>query len=115
MWNQINCRSLTPDQSGFRGLFKNPLFLVIASLTVVGQVLIVNVGGAIFDVEPLGWLDWGLIVGGTAVVLVYAEVVRFIRRVWGRRVQNRVRDVDETRTWQGENDPGTGRSGSVGT
>ncbi len=85
VWNQINCRSLTPDQSGFRGLFKNPLFLVIASLTVIGQVLIVNFGGAIFAVEPLGWLDWAVIVGGTAVVLAYAEVVRFIRRVMGRR------------------------------
>ena len=85
MWNQINCRSLTPDQSGFRGLFKNPLFLLIASLTVIGQVLTVNVGGAAFAVEPLGWADWGLIVGGTAVVLVYAEVVRWIRRIAGRR------------------------------
>jgi Ca2+-transporting ATPase len=85
VWNQINCRSLTPHQSGFRGLFKNPLFLLIASLTVIGQVLIVCFGGAIFDVEPLGWLDWGLIVGGTAVVLVYAEVVRLIRRIVQRR------------------------------
>lgn len=85
VWNQINCRSLTPDVSGLRGLLKNPLFLVIASLTVIGQVLIVNFGGTIFAVEPLGWQDWGLIVGGTAVVLVYAEVVRFIRRVVGRK------------------------------
>lgn len=85
VWNQINCRSLTPDVSGFRGLFKNPLFLLIASLTVIGQLVIVNFGGGIFDVEPLGWLDWLLIVGGTASVLVYAEGVRLIRRVLGRR------------------------------
>jgi Ca2+-transporting ATPase len=84
VWNQINCRSLTPHQSGFRGLFNNPLFLLIASLTIIGQVLIVCFGGAIFDVEPLGWLDWALIVGGTAVVQVYAEVVRLIRRLVAR-------------------------------
>jgi Ca2+-transporting ATPase len=85
VWNQINCRSLTPDVSGFRGLHKNPLFLLIASLTVVGQVVIVCFGGGIFDVEPLGWLDWAVIVGGTAAVLVYAEAVRLVRRVTGRR------------------------------
>jgi len=81
VWNQINCRSLTPDVSGFRGLHKNPLFLLIASLTVFGQVLIVNFGGAVFAVEPLTLIDWGLIAGGTAVVLLYAEVVRLVRRI----------------------------------
>jgi P-type Ca2+ transporter type 2C len=84
VWNQINCRSLTPDASGFRGLFANPLFLFIASLTVLGQVLIVNFGGAVFHVEPLSLIDWVVIAAGTAVVLVYAEVVRLIRRLAGR-------------------------------
>jgi Ca2+-transporting ATPase len=27
VWNQINCRSLTPDQSGLKRLFANPVFL----------------------------------------------------------------------------------------
>jgi Ca2+-transporting ATPase len=85
VWNQINCRSMTPDVSGFRGLLQNPLFLMIASLTVIGQVLIVNFGGKVFAVEPLTWLDWGLIAGGTAVVLLYAELVRLVRRIRRKR------------------------------
>jgi Ca2+-transporting ATPase len=80
VWNQINCRSLTPDQSGLRGLFKNPLFLLIASLTVVGQVLIVNFGGTVFAVEPLMLMDWLWIALGTTSVLAFAEVSRLVRR-----------------------------------
>src|SRR5262249_2110881 len=36
VWNQINCRSLSPDQSGLFRLFHNPVFLTIASLTLIG-------------------------------------------------------------------------------
>jgi Ca2+-transporting ATPase len=80
VWNQINCRSLTPAVSGLRGLTRNPYFLGIASLTVVGQVLIVTFGGRVFDVEPLGWLDWLAIAAATSSVLVFAEVARFVRQ-----------------------------------
>ena len=57
VWNQINCRSLVPEVSGF-ATFSNPAFLGIAAATAVGQVLIVTFGGAVFKVEPLGPLAW---------------------------------------------------------
>jgi Ca2+-transporting ATPase len=79
VWNQINCRSLTPEESGLHRLFENPQFLVIASLTVLGQVLIVSLGGVVFNVQPLGVLDWLVIAASTASVLVFAEVSRRIR------------------------------------
>jgi Ca2+-transporting ATPase len=79
VWNQINCRSLSPRESGLRGLFGNPTFLIIASLTVIGQLAIVQFGGAVFDVEPLEVVDWLVIAGATASVLVFAEIARRIR------------------------------------
>ena len=81
VWNQINCRSLDPSVPGWRGLFRNPFFLVIASLTVIGQVLIVNLGGSAFAVEPLSLVDWICIAGGTSSVLLFAELCRWIRRL----------------------------------
>jgi P-type Ca2+ transporter type 2C len=80
VWNQINCRSLTPEQSGLKGLFRNPTFLIIASLTLIGQILIVTIGGAVFKVEPLGIMDWLVIAAATASVLVFSEVARLIRK-----------------------------------
>jgi len=79
VWNQINCRSLSPRESGLRGLAANPTFLVIASLTVVGQVLIVRFGGAVFNVEPLDAIDWLVIAAATASVLLFAEAARRVR------------------------------------
>ena len=79
MWNQINCRSLTPERSGLAGLFRNPAFLAIASLTLLGQIMIITFGGAIFKVEPLSLMDWLLIAGGTASVLVFGELTRLVR------------------------------------
>ena len=93
VWNQINCRSLTPTVSGLWGLHRNPLFLAIASLTVIGQVLIIRFGGRVFAVEPLAVLDWLVIAAATASVLVFAEVARLLRK--GRPVSIRAGSVSD--------------------
>ncbi len=79
VWNQINCRSLSPRESGFHRLFENPQFLAIASLIVIGQVLIVTLGGSVFNVAPLAVIDWAVIAVSTASVLAFAEVARRVR------------------------------------
>lgn len=81
VWNQINCRSLTPNQSGLSGVQHNPVFLAITGVIILGQLAIVSYGGTIFQVEPLSWQDWLLIAAVTSSVIVYAEVVRLLRRV----------------------------------
>ncbi len=79
-WNQFNCRSLDPRTSGLAGLLGNRPFLVVSALTLLGQALIVSFGGRIFQVEPLGIVDWLAILAGTASVVVFAELVRRLRR-----------------------------------
>jgi Ca2+-transporting ATPase len=80
VWNQVNCRSLTPRASGLQGLFQNPTFLAIAGLTALGQVAIVTFGGPVFKVQPLDWQTWLAIVAVTSSVIVFAEIVRFLQR-----------------------------------
>ncbi len=81
VWNQVNCRSLTPTESGLSGLGRNPTFLVIAGTVAVVQVLIVSVPflASVFKVEPLGLMDWAWVVGGTASVLAFSEAARLVR------------------------------------
>jgi Ca2+-transporting ATPase len=81
VWNQINCRSLTPDVSGLRGLFRNPVFWAITLAIVIGQAAIVTFGGIVFHTEPLRGADWAVTAAATASVLVFAEIVRRVRRV----------------------------------
>ena len=81
VWNQINARSLTPEVSGFHKLGANRIFLGIVGTVAVVQVLITSVKplAEVFKVEPLGLLDWGVILAFTATVLIFAEVARRIR------------------------------------
>lgn len=83
VWNQINCRSLSVNQSGLSGVWRNSVFLAIMTAIVIGQCLIVSFGGELFSVEPLGALDWLVIVLATSSVLVFVEIVRRIRRARG--------------------------------
>jgi Ca2+-transporting ATPase len=86
VWNQINCRSLTPDSSGLSGILNNPTFLTIAGTVAVVQALIISVPrlNSIFKVEQLHALDWLAILAGTASVLIFSEIVRRIRLAQGK-------------------------------
>lgn len=81
LWNQINCRSLDPRESGLWGVWRNPTFLAIAGTIAVVQAAIINIPwiGRVFEVEPLAAADWGWILLGTASVLVFAEIARRVR------------------------------------
>jgi magnesium-transporting ATPase (P-type) len=79
VWNQINCRSLTPETSGFHRILSNPTFLAIGTAVAVGQIVIVTFGGTVFNVEPLGPLAWLGIVAFTSTVLIFAEIARRLR------------------------------------
>ncbi len=86
VWNQINCRSLTPESSGLSGILNNPTFLMIAGTVAVVQALIISVPrlNGIFKVEQLHVLDWLWILAGTASVLIFSEIVRRIRLMQGK-------------------------------
>jgi Ca2+-transporting ATPase len=79
IWNQVNCRSLSPRTSGLSRIWENRVFLAIVALTALGQVMIVTFGGAIFKVEPLGPVAWLGVIAFTASVLLFGEIVRRLR------------------------------------
>jgi Ca2+-transporting ATPase len=79
VWNQINCRSLTPETSGLYRIWQNPAFLMIAAAVAVGQILIVTFGGTIFKVEPLSPVYWLWVIAFTSTVLIFAEIARRVR------------------------------------
>ncbi len=79
-WNLFNARRLGSTASGLTGMGENKSFLLIAAAIFLGQVAIVQFGGAIFKTEPLGIKDWAIIVGGTSIVLWWGELRRMIAR-----------------------------------
>ena len=53
-------------------------FGLVALLILTGQYLIVTFGGKMFNVVPLSWTDWGLILAGTSIVLWIGAFIRML-------------------------------------
>ena len=79
-WNMFNAKAFLTGRSAFHGLLSDRGFLLVSLLIVLGQVLIVSLGGQMFQVCPLSLTDWALIIGGTSVILWAGELVRAFQR-----------------------------------
>lgn len=78
-WNLFNTRAYLTGRSAFH--FKGcRSFLTIVSVILIGQVLIVSLGGKMFGVVPLSLTDWLLLTAATSVVLIVGEVGRLFSR-----------------------------------
>jgi len=77
-WNMFNARAFGTGRSALnlRGCGG---FELIALFIFVGQVIIVEIGGDFFQVEPLKLIDWAIIVGGTSIVLWIGEIARALK------------------------------------
>lgn len=78
-WNLFNARSFETGRSAFHFKGCNG-FVLIASIIFFGQILIVEFGGDFFNVRPLLFTDWIIIVLGTSPVLWLPELFKLHRR-----------------------------------
>jgi P-type Ca2+ transporter type 2C len=58
--NQINCRRIDQNLNVFVGMHRNWLFVLITSVTIGGQILIINFGGSAFSIARLNGAQWGV-------------------------------------------------------
>ncbi len=78
-WNMFNARAFETGRSAFH--FKGCRgFCIIALCILFGQILIVQVGGPMFNVVPLKLVDWIIIIAATSVVLWIGEVIRLFTK-----------------------------------
>ena len=76
-WNMFNAKAFATGRSAFH--FRNCNgYIVIALSIIIGQILIVTVGGELFNVEPLKLVDWAIIIVGTSPVVAIGEIVRIL-------------------------------------
>ena len=78
-WNLFNARAFSTGHSAFR-LKGCKGFLGIAAIIFFGQIAIMNLLPDFFNVEPIGIMDWLIIIVGTSVVLVAGEIVRLFSK-----------------------------------
>lgn len=75
-WNMFNARAFATGHSAFAHISSCKGFMFIALCILVGQVIIVTVGGRMFNVCPLPAADWAVIIGVTSLVLWGGELKR---------------------------------------
>ena len=78
-WNMFNARAFMTKRSGLklRGCGE---FGLIALIILIGQIVIIQIGGQFFNVVPLSFTDWAIILGSTSLVLWIGEISRFLSR-----------------------------------
>lgn len=75
-WNLFNAKSFMTGKSAFKGIVKEKTFLLIVAIILLGQVLIVSFGGAMFNVTPLSLYHWLAIILLTSPVLLVGEIFK---------------------------------------
>ncbi|GHS91281.1 calcium-translocating P-type ATPase, PMCA-type [Bacteroidia bacterium] len=83
-WNMFNAKAFETGRSAFNDMKGNKSFLLVALLILAGQFLIVQFGGNAFRTVPISLKDWGIIIGGTSLVLWIGEISRFIYRKFSK-------------------------------
>ena len=93
-WNLFNVRYFRTERSILTDLLeimagKRKLsecfskgFILIAGVILIGQILIVNLAGEFFEVDPLSAKDWLLILAVTSPVLLIPGFLRSVRHLW---------------------------------
>ena len=82
LWNVFNMRSLT--QSIFKiGVFGNKFVVISLLLAVLVQVAVIHVPffASAFRFEPLGILEWIIIVAITSSALGFGELYKFLKKI----------------------------------
>ncbi len=80
-WNLFNASVFGTNHSIFKDAGHALGMLSVALVILVGQFVIVTIGGKVFRTEPLSLLEWLYIIGGTSVVLWIGEIWRGVRRL----------------------------------
>lgn len=78
-WNMFNAKAYATRESALH--FRDcGGFIVIAGIIMLGQIMIINIGGQFFSVAPISLSDWIIIVVATSPVLLIGELARIIHR-----------------------------------
>lgn len=73
-WNMFNARVIGKNKSIFAGLGKNLKFTGILALILAVTLLIVQLGGEVFQTHPLSWQTWLTIIIATSPVVIVREI-----------------------------------------
>ena len=79
-WNIFNAKAFMTGKTAFHDLPNCKGFMLITAVIFVGQIIIVEVGGRMFNVTHLNITDWITIILCTSPVLIIGELLRILKK-----------------------------------
>ena len=80
-WNLFNASVFGTNHSVFKDARHAVGMLSVASIILMGQIIIVEFGGKVFRTVPLTLGEWIFIIASTSLVLWVGEIWRWIQRI----------------------------------
>ena len=78
-WNMFNAKRFEARHSAFTQLKGCGEFFLILGLILLGQWLIVEIGGEIFRTEPLPAKEWAILFGATSLLAIGGDLLLSLR------------------------------------
>lgn len=78
IFNEVNCRRIDNRLNIFKGIKKNNFFIMIFTISVVGQIIIVEHGGVAFQTVPLEKDNWILCILIGLISIPIGVLIRLI-------------------------------------
>lgn len=78
IFNQFNNRRLDNQLNVFEGVHRNPYFIVISLIMIGGQIMIVFVGGAAFQIKRIDGTQWAICILCALPCFLWAILLRCV-------------------------------------
>lgn len=78
IFNEFNNRRLDNRLNIFEGVHRNAFFIIINIIMVAGQIMIIFVGGAAFQIKRIDGTQWAICILCALPCLLWAIVLRYI-------------------------------------
>lgn len=73
-WNLFNIRVFGKNRSIFHNLRESNKFLLGSLVIFIGTILIVQLGGEVFNTRPLDFREWCIIIASTSPIVIIREL-----------------------------------------
>lgn len=83
-WNLFNARAFESGHTAFHDKRNSKVFFTTLIAIIAGQILIVEIGGTMFNVVPLMATDWLLIIGTTSAVMIIPTILTCISKLYNK-------------------------------
>ena len=93
IFNEFNNRRLDNKLNIFEGVHRNAFFIVINIIMVAGQIMIIFVGGAAFQIKRIDGTQWAICILCALPCLLWAVVLRYIPDRYAAAVFGSVNNV----------------------